>query len=185
MTEQVTGLSGGSFHFLHLLRNGVMTDLNTILNGLGGGGSSGISDVTSGGGVVSVVINGTTRVIHVNLASYSTTTAMNTAITAALTSYITQSSLNSTLTSYSTITQAATATSSALAPYSATAQAATATTAAFAPYSTTSAITALLNQKQATISVGTGCFLNGTTLSGYGLRWNATNVPSGTIEEIH
>ena len=67
----------------------------------------------------------------------------------------------------------------------ATAQAATATTAALAPYSTTSAITALLNQKQATISVGTGCFLNGTTLSGYGLRWNATNVPSGTIEEIH
>jgi hypothetical protein len=32
---------------------------------------------------------------------------------------------------------------------------------------------------------GAGVFLSGTTLSGYGLRWNASNVPSGGIEELH
>jgi hypothetical protein len=60
-----------------------------------------------------------------------------------------------------------------------------ATVSHFTPYSTTAQTAVLLAAKQATLSVGAGAFLSGTTLTGYGLRWNATNTPTGAIEEIH
>ena len=55
-----------------------------------------------------------------------------------------------------------------------------------AAYTNTAGLTTLLAGKQATLtSPGAGVFLNGTTLSGYGLRWNASAVPTGIIEELH
>ena len=123
------------------------------------------------------------------LTPYSTTTLMNTAITTALTPYSTTTQMNTAistaLTPYSTTTQMNTAISTALTPYSTTTATNTAIATALTPYSTTAQTSVLLAAKQATLSVGAGCFLNGAVISGYGLRWNATNVPTGTIEELH
>ena len=70
--------------------------------------------------------------------------------------------------------------------YSSTIQMNTAIATALTPYSTTGQVTTLLNAKQAILTTpGAGVFLNGTTLSGYGLRWHDTNTPSGAIEELH
>ena len=54
-----------------------------------------------------------------------------------------------------------------------------------ANFTTTSALTTLLNAKQATISVGAGAFLAGTQISGYDLRWNTNSVPSASIRALH
>ena len=55
-----------------------------------------------------------------------------------------------------------------------------------AAYTNTTGLTTLLAGKQATLTTpGAGVFLSGTTLSGYGLRWNASNVPTGIIQELH
>ena len=44
-----------------------------------------------------------------------------------------------------------------------------------------------LDAKQATLSVGAGCFLSGSTISSYTLRWNGSSVPSNpnVIQELH
>ena len=43
----------------------------------------------------------------------------------------------------------------------------------------------LVGAKQDTLSVGAGAFLNGSILSGYGLRWNTNNTPSISIRDLH
>ena len=48
------------------------------------------------------------------------------------------------------------------------------------------ATVASVNAKQDTLSTsGQGVFLNGAVLSGYDLRWNTSNVPSGPIQALH
>ena len=44
-----------------------------------------------------------------------------------------------------------------------------------------------LDAKQATLSAGAGCFLSGSTISSYTLRWNGSSVPSNpnVIQELH
>ena len=44
-----------------------------------------------------------------------------------------------------------------------------------------------LDAKQATLSAGAGCFLSGSTISSYSLRWNGSSVPSNpnVIQELH
>ena len=52
-------------------------------------------------------------------------------------------------------------------------------------YTNTSALTVLLNTKQATLTASTGVFLTGATLTGYDLRWLTTGVPTLNIQCLH
>ncbi len=61
----------------------------------------------------------------------------------------------------------------------------TAITTALASYTTTAALIILLNAKQAALTASTGIFLNGATISSYGLRWNTNSTPTLTIDDLH
>jgi hypothetical protein len=121
------------------------------------------------------------------LAAYTNTTGLNTLLAA----YTNTTGLNTLLAAYTNTT----ALNTLLAAYTNTAglntllAAYTNTTGLntlLAAYTNTAGLTTLLAGKQATLtSPGAGVFLNGTTLSGYGLRWNATSVPTGIIQELH
>ena len=45
--------------------------------------------------------------------------------------------------------------------------------------------TQLATKQDALTTPGPGVFLSGTTLSGYGLRWNTNSVPSISIQDLH
>ncbi len=79
-TNVFTGISSGTFDALTLYRSGAYQDLNVILNGLGGGGGA----VTS----ATLPLSISNGVLSINLAAYSDTVAMNSAISTALSVYI-------------------------------------------------------------------------------------------------
>ena len=74
-TNMLTGLSRGTFDELILYRGGSYQDLNTILNGLGGG--SGAITVLVGAGAAVISGTGSSRTITVDLSSHATTAAVN------------------------------------------------------------------------------------------------------------
>ena len=74
-TNMLTGLSKGTFDELILYRGGSYQDLNTILNGLGGG--SGAITALVGAGAAVVSGTGSSRTITVDLSSHATTAAVN------------------------------------------------------------------------------------------------------------
>ena len=93
----------------------------------------------------------------IDLTSYSTTSQMNVAITAALAPYV----LTTTLGSYSTTAQMNTAITNALATYVTN----TALTNALAAYTDATTLNTLLAAKQNTLIAGTGISIAGATIS--------------------
>ena len=55
------------------------------------------------------------------------------------------------------------------------------------PISMITGLQAALDAKQPTLSTGAGCFLNGSAISSYSLRWNGSSTPSvaTAIQELH
>ena len=88
VTNMLTGLSKGTFDELILYRGGSYQDLNTILNGLGGG--SGAITALVGAGAAVVSGTGSSRTITVDLSSHATTAAVN----ALLANYVLTSAYN-------------------------------------------------------------------------------------------
>ena len=108
------------------------------------------------------------------LAGYTDTTGLNTI----LAGYTDTAGLNAILTGYTDTSGLNTI----LAGYTDTAGLNT----ILAGYTDTAGLNTLLVAKQDTISVsGQGVFKTGSTLSGYDLRWDVSNVPSSPIQCLH
>ena len=50
---------------------------------------------------------------------------------------------------------------------------------------TVNSVNTSLATKQDSLSASTGIFMNGSTISSYGLRWNTNSTPTITIEDLH
>ena len=50
---------------------------------------------------------------------------------------------------------------------------------------TTTSLNTALGTKQNTLTAGAGIFLNGSTITSYGLRWLTNNTPSASIQDLH
>ena len=161
-------------------------DVKTLIAAAGGGGGLTNAEVTA---LVNAALTAYTNTVGLNtlLAAYTNTTALNTLLAAytnttglntLLAAYTNTTGLNTLLAAYTNTTGLNTL----LAAYTNT----TALNTLLAAYTNTAGLTTLLAGKQATLTTpGAGVFLSGTTLSGYGLRWNASNVPTGIIQELH
>ena len=100
-TSTTLGITQGDFHRLGVLSNGVMTDVLTLI---GAGGGGGITDVTTQSSLLTVTTVGTTRDLSINLGTYSTTVAMNSAIATALAGYVSATALTNALSGYTDTT---------------------------------------------------------------------------------
>ena len=90
----LTGESNGAFHNLRVAVSGNMIDILTHIAAAGGGGGiTGITDVT-GSGLIVVSASGTTRQVSVDLSDYSTAAQVLVAIASALQTYSTTAVLS-------------------------------------------------------------------------------------------
>ena len=122
----LTGESNGAFNHLSVVSGGSMQDILTLIAAGGGGGITGITDVT-GSGLVVVSASGTTRQVSVDLSDYNTAAQVLVAIASALQPYSTTSQVASAivaaLVDYSTTTVVNASLANALVPYITTTQA--------------------------------------------------------------
>ena len=149
----LTGLSQGAFDRLEVRdASGSMVNILTLLN------TGSITDVQATS-PLTVATSSNVRTLGINLGSYSTSAQTTSEIATALLPYFTGAQLSLILTAYSSTlamnSAISAATTSALVPFSTTVQAAAATTAALAPYTSTTALTTLLAAKHPLLSATT------------------------------
>ena len=166
----LSGISQGSFDKIYIRdANGNMVDILTLLAGAGGTVTSATLPLSINSGALSLdhlsgfctsastPLSLTGGQVTIDLTSYSTTSQMNAAITAALAPYV----LTTTLGSYSTTAQMNTAITNALATYVTN----NALTNALATYTDTTTLNTLLAAKQNTLTAGSGISITGATIS--------------------
>ena len=164
-TNTFTGISSGTFHDLTLYRAGAYQDLNTILNGLGGGGGGTVSSAT----LPLSILNG---VLSIDLSSYSDTAAVTTLITTALASYVTSAGVNTLLANY--------VLTSSMANYSTTVQVNSIVTTTLSAYTDTVSLNSLLATKLDSITVTAPLAVSGTgTSRALTTLWKPSQVTLG------